>query len=270
MKMTSDFHVHSTYCDGRDSLGDMAAAAYELGLHTLGFSGHSDDYSGLDILMDEERAAAYRREIDGLRERYAGKMRVLCGLELDYHSDVDGSVYDYVIGSVHNLYAEGRYQCIDHTPEAFQHLLDRCYGGSFDRLAEDYYTCVADVLRKTKGDIIGHLDLVTKFRNRLPIAESPFYLRCAYEAIHSLIGYHKPFEINVGAITRGYRTTSYPAQPLLREIKRCGGTIIFTGDCHDRRYLGHGYEQAVALAKSCGFTEYVDWGDHGFELFPLI
>ena len=269
MQMPSDFHVHSTYCDGHHSLGEMAAAAYALGFHTLGFSGHSADYSGLEICMDEERAARYRREIYDLRKQYEGKMRILCGLELDYHSDADGSVYDYVIGSVHNLLMDGKYRPIDHTAEDFRFLLDTYYGGSFDRLAQGYYTCVADVLRKTKADIIGHFDLITKFQDRLYLPQSKFYLDCAYEAIHTLIPYGKPFEINVGAITRGYRTTPYPADNLLREIRKCGGSIIFTGDCHDKHYLGKGFEAAYALAKSCGFTEYVDWGENGFETFPL-
>ena len=269
MKIRSDFHVHTTHCDGRDTPAEMAATAYELGFHTLGFSGHSADYSGLEICMDEERAARYRKEIYGLREQYAGKMRILCGLELDYNSDMDASDYDYVIGSVHNLLVDGKYRVIDHTAEDFRHLLDAYYHGSFDRLAEDYYACVADVLRKTKGDIVGHMDLVTKFQDSLHLPQSAAYLGYAYEAIHTLIPYGKPFEINVGAITRGYRTTPYPADKLLREVHKCGGNIIFTGDCHDRRYLGKCFEGAISLAKACGFTEYVDWGEHGFEMFPL-
>ncbi len=270
MRIRSDFHVHSTCCDGRDTLGEMAATAAALGFHTLGFSGHSADYSGLEICMDEDRAARYRREIYDLREQYRGKLRILCGLELDYNSDMDPSPYDYIIGSVHNLYVDGKYRVIDHTAEDFSNLVNDCFHGSFDRLAEAYYACVSDVLRKTKADIIGHLDLITKFQDSLQLTQTPFYMNCACEAIHTLIPYGKPFEINVGAITRGYRTTPYPAPELLREIHRCGGSIIFTGDCHDRRWLGKGFEGAIALAKACGFTEYVDWGEKGFEAFPLI
>ena len=270
MQIRSDFHVHTKLCDGRDTPAEMAAAAYALGFHTLGFSEHSADYSGLDICLDEARAANYRSIVRGLQRDYAGRMRILCGLELDYHSDMSGADYDYVIGSVHNLKVDGAYRVIDHTAADFQNLLTEHFDGSFDRLAEAYYAKVADVARKTKADIIGHMDLITKFQDKLPITESPFYLRCAYEAIHTLIPYGKPFEINVGAITRGYRKTPYPAQTLLREIHACGGKIIFTGDCHDRRYLGKCFEGAIDLAKGCGFTEYVDWGEHGFEEFPLI
>lgn len=270
MKMCSDFHVHTSYCDGRDTPAEMAAAAYALGFHTLGFSGHSLDYSGLEICMDEPRAAAYRKEIRKLQKQYDGRMRILCGLELDYNSDAARTEYDYLIGSVHNLYLDGKYRIIDHTKEDLLSLVGDYFSGNFDRFAEAYYATVADVLRKTKADIVGHLDLITKFHDSLHIPESPFYLKCAYEAIHTLIPYGKPFEINVGAITRGYRTTPYPSDALLKEIHACGGKIIFTGDCHDRRALGKGFDAAIAAAKRCGFTEYVDWGEHGFETFPLL
>ena len=269
MRRLSDFHVHTTFCDGRDTPSEMAEMAYALGFHTLGFSGHSADYSGLEICMDALRAARYRSEIHDLRDRYEGQMRILCGLELDYNSDVDASGYDYVIGSVHNLYADGKYRVIDHTAADFAALVNDHFYGNFHALAEAYYACVADVLRKTKADIIGHLDLITKFQDRLRLPMDERYLSYACEAIHTLIPYGKPFEINVGAMTRGYRTTPYPADVLLREIHRCGGNIIFTGDCHDRRWLGKHFDTAAALAKACGFTEYVDWGKHGFETFPL-
>lgn len=270
MKIRSDFHVHTSYCDGRDTPKEMAEAAYALGFHTIGFSGHSADYSGLEICMDESRAAAYRNEIRTLQNQYEGRMRVLCGLELDYHSDMTADGYDYVIGSVHNLYIDGKYRIIDHTKDDLLALVDNHFNGAFDSFAEHYYACVADVLRKTKADIIGHFDLITKFHDDSMLPNDRAYLQHAFEAIHTLIPYGKPFEINVGAISRGYRKTPYPAENLLQEIHRCGGKIMFTGDCHDRRYLGKCFEGAIELARKCGFTEYVDWGKHGFEEFSLI
>ena len=37
----SNAHTHSTWCDGKDSLEDMAQAAIELGFTDLGFTCHS-------------------------------------------------------------------------------------------------------------------------------------------------------------------------------------------------------------------------------------
>ena len=37
----SNAHTHSTWCDGKDSLEDMAQAAIDLGFTDLGFTCHS-------------------------------------------------------------------------------------------------------------------------------------------------------------------------------------------------------------------------------------
>ena len=37
----SSVHCHSTMCDGKNTLQDMASAACAQGLTTLGFTGHS-------------------------------------------------------------------------------------------------------------------------------------------------------------------------------------------------------------------------------------
>ena len=37
----SNFHTHTQYCDGKDTVFAVAAAAAEPGLTALGFSGHS-------------------------------------------------------------------------------------------------------------------------------------------------------------------------------------------------------------------------------------
>jgi len=269
MRKRSDLHVHTKFCDGRDTPAEMAETAFALGFRTLGFSGHSMMPTAQETCMTAEDTAAYRAEVVRLKEQYRGRMTILCGLELDYHSDDSADGYDYIIGSVHNAVVDGQHFTLDHTAEGFEMLLREGFGGSFDALAEHYYATVADVVRKTDCNIIGHLDLITKFRDSLRLEESPRYLRAAFEAIHSLAPYGRPFEINVGAITRGYRTTPYPSDALLREIKACGGKIIFSGDCHDRRRLGDRFDTAVAAAKRCGFTEYVDWNGSGFEAFPL-
>ncbi len=270
MKKTADYHVHTAYCDGRDTPGEMAEAADALGFRVLGFSGHSSMPTAPETWMAPDAAAAYRAEVAELKKRYEGRMEILCGLELDYHSDEDGAGYDYIIGSVHNVMAQGGLHILDHTPEGFAWVLNEGFGGDYGALAEAYYASVADVVRKTRCHIIGHFDLITKFRNLMPLEPNKRYWDAALEAVHTLAPLGVPFEINVGAITRGYRTTPYPHDRILREIRTCGGSIIFTGDCHDRRRLGDCFDVAVAAAKRCGFTEYADWDGKGFSLRSLL
>ena len=65
--------------------------------------------------MTQSRTALYKAQIAKLKERYAGKMDILCGLEWDLYSDDDPTQYDYWIGSTHYVRGPktGKYYEID-------------------------------------------------------------------------------------------------------------------------------------------------------------
>ena len=48
------------------------------------------------------------------------------------------------------------------------------------------------------------------------------------------------FEINYGAIARGYRKTPYPDPRITDTLTKRGAKIIKTSDCHDKRFLLYG------------------------------
>ena len=86
--LKSSVHVHSKLCDGKNTLDEIAVTAWRNGLQTLGFSGHSHTPCDLEYCMTQSRTALYKAQIAKLKERYAGKMDILCGLEWDLYSDV--------------------------------------------------------------------------------------------------------------------------------------------------------------------------------------
>ena len=139
------------------------------------------------------------------------------------------------------------------TPDVLLTIRDEVFGGDFDRLAKCYYQTLSDLRSKVDFDIIGHFDLITKFSERLGIRETKKYIDAATDAIDVLVKYDKPFEINTGAITRGYRTSPYPSETLLRYLLVKGGKIVITGDCHSKDHLLENREAAYAVARKVGF-----------------
>ena len=111
----SSVHVHSKLCDGKNTLDELAVTAWKAGLKTLGFTGHSHTPCDIEYCMTKSRTALYRAQVAKLKERYAGKLDILCGLEWDLYSDDDLAAYDYFIGSVHYVQGPktGRYYEID-------------------------------------------------------------------------------------------------------------------------------------------------------------
>ena len=264
MTMT-DLHTHTSYCDGKNSPAEMADEAFKRGFKTLAFSGHSYVPFDLDCCMTPDGTERYKAEVNTLKTQYKGKMDIFLGLEQDYYSAPAGGGYDYLIGSVHYILKNGVYYAIDLSPDATDILINKHFNGDYDTFAEEYFSLVADVVKKTQCDIIGHFDLISKFCETHPKPLTERYKKAALDAVRALIPTGCPFEINVGAITRGYRTAPYPADFILSEINRLGGRIVINGDCHNKENLGDYLELAAEFAKQCGFKERFILTPHGFE-----
>ena len=58
-------------------------------LEKLGFDEHSNTPFDLEYCMTRSRTALYKAQVAKLKERYAGKLDILCGLEWDLFSDDD-------------------------------------------------------------------------------------------------------------------------------------------------------------------------------------
>ncbi len=259
-----DLHTHTSYCDGCDTPTELVAEAYKRSFDAIGITGHSyvdfDDYC-----MTLENTIRYCEEINALKQQYKGKMDIFLGLEQDYYSPKYEQGYDYIIGSVHYILKNGQYIPVDLDPEALNKQIEIYFNGDFDLFAEEYFKLVCDVVKKTDCDIIGHIDLISKFIEKYPRQITNRYKAAALDCIKTLIPYNKPFEVNIGAITRGYRTSPYPQEFILKEIYRSGGKIVINGDCHDKNKLGDFLDTAVDYAKSCGFNERLILTPQGFK-----
>ena len=237
----TNYHTHTTFCDGKNTPEEMVQRAIELGFLELGFSTHSD------LCKDLE---GYCREIERLKSAYHDKISIKLGVEYDYYFDVDTSRFDYVIGGVHYLKKCGKLLPLDHSQEKFLPIIDDYYGGDIYSLCEDYFETLSGVYEKTGCDIVAHFDLVTKYNegDRLFDTSNPRYIKAAEGALRTLMKKPVIFEINTGAIARGYRTAPYPAKPFLDIILSGGGKTILSADCHDKDFLAESFDKYRSFA----------------------
>ncbi len=249
-----DFHMHTTFCDGKSSAEEMVLAAIAKGMDVMGFSGHA--YTSLDTAwcMSLENTEKYIAEISRLQEKYAGQIRILLGTEVDYFSDGPLDGYDYKIGSVHYVKIGGRLYGIDDSAEEQRRIANEHFGGGLMSLAEQYYEMEAGVLEKTGADIIGHFNLIEKFNENdcMYDSSSERYRKAWQQAADVLLTYGKPFEINTGAISRGYRTEPYPSQEMMRYIAERGGCFILSSDSHSAETLLYAFEKCETYASGHG------------------
>lgn len=271
MKYLQNLHTHTAYCDGKDTPEEMLRYAMEKGFESIGFSGHSYMFYSPGHSMSLAGTEDYKREITALKEQYAGEIGVYLGLEFDLFSVVDLTGYDYLIGSVHYLKLGDSYVGFDRGAEEVRRIIDTHFGGDGLAFAKEYYRLLATLPDYGAFDVLGHIDLITKNCEKTFLFDpaSKEYLSAAFEAIDALTGRIPFFEVNTGAIARGYRTTPYPSIPIMKELKRRGWGAVISSDCHDGRFLDCAFEQARQLLAECGFTERYTLTDSGFTSVAL-
>ena len=252
-----NLHSHTTMCDGRHTPEEMVKKAISLGCDGLGFSGHSYIERFNPPKAKKMRGEDYIAEISRLKEKYKDSLEILLGIEYDMLSELDTRGYDYIIGAVHLLDVDGEILSVDNGEEIFVSAVNDHFGGDFYAFCKKYYQDLSEVTEKTKGDIVAHFDLVTKFNegNKYFDEGDSKYRNAAFECLDALLEKDPIFEINTGAIGRGYRKKPYPADFIIKRIAEKGGRMTLTTDCHDADKLLCFYVEAAELAYECGIRE---------------
>ena len=263
----SSVHVHSKLCDGKNTLDELAVTAWKAGLKTLGFSGHSHTPCDIEYCMTRSRTALYRAQVAKLKERYAGKMDILCGLEWDLNSDDDPAAYDYTIGSAHYVRGPktGRYYEIDFRPADLAACIQDDFDGDGLTVVEAYFRNVEQVVAH-KPTILGHFDLIKKINggSKFFDEDAPRYRAAAGAALEAAAAAGVVMEVNTSGVYRGYRKDFFPGEALLRRWRELGGEVVITADAHEAKALTFGYEEAAAQLKDLGYDHVQVLGKDGF------
>jgi histidinol-phosphatase (PHP family) len=268
-----NLHTHSEWDDGVNTLEEMALAASAAGLTSLGFSIHTpmpyEDGWGWTIAP--ERLPDYIAEVRRLKDELKGRISIYCGAEWEILSQVSLDAFEYVIGSIHHISCNGTDYTVDAAASATRRCLTEAFAGDSDVAAEAYFSQYEALAKVAKVDIVGHFDLLTKFdeTEHFYNADSPRFRAAALGAMDALVAADKIFEINTGAISRGYRTLPYPSRALLLELARRKAKVTVSADAHAASDVAFGFAEAEALAIDCGFTEVWQFDGRGFVPIPI-
>ncbi len=271
----ADIHTHTTFStDCATPMEDQIKEAIARGLDILCFTEHMDkDYPvypdrdpdlPVEFLLDTD---AYREKFLEMKDKYAGKIRLLWGVELglqphlaDWHKQyVKDHPFDYIIGSEHNpgnvdpyypTYFEGRSEEEAYTQYFEETLLNLTLFSDFDTL--------------------GHMDYVVRYgpnRNR-------DYSYCKYKKyidpiLEFIIKKDIALEINAGGYRNGLGEPN-PCKDIIIRYKEMGGKIITIGsDAHTTQSLCYDFPAIESLLLDCGFREYTVFEGRRPFTYPL-
>lgn len=268
----TNFHTHSVYCDGKNTLEENVLSAIEKNIEILGFSSHSlfPSYcKGCGIKLDEFNN--YCNEILSLKEKYSSKIDIRLGFEADFlppFSFPSFNAYkdfnpEFLIGSVHFLYngedSLEKVMAVDDTPQMLLNGLKNIYGGNEKRLVGHYFSLEREMLSSCDFTIIAHADLIRKFNLVSPFFDenSSWYKNELKETASSIKKAGVIAEINTGAISRGWQKLPYPSEYFLTLLYEKNVPVMINSDSHDAKNIDFAFDEALQLAKKVGYKELV-------------
>ena len=265
-----NLHTHTFYDDGSAAPTEMAVAAVSAGLTGLGFSGHSVLPYENDWAMTGKSREAWTADVARTKSLMAGRLEIFLGLEWDLLSDPPVDC-DYIIGSIHHIGAGSPPKTVDESPDVTRAVIGEEFGSDADAFAEAYFAQYETLASKPFVDIVGHFDLLTKFDEREAIfdAGSRRFRDAAMAALERLCRADKIFEVNTGAVARGWRSGPYPSPALLRELRARNARVLVTSDAHRPDGVACAFPETEELLVSLGFREIWELTDRGFVPAPI-
>ncbi|MBE6555205.1 MAG: hypothetical protein E7663_03075 [Ruminococcaceae bacterium] len=262
----SNFHTHTVFSDGKNTVGECVEAARASGLAALGISDHS--YTAFDpryCMLPSKHMEDYIPTVREEQRRAYGQdgFPLHLGIEWDYGSIIDREDYDYTIGSVHYILRGDRMYPVDSGLNYQLDCIEKEFHGNKLDYVKAYFEEVVEHARKNRPDFMGHFDLLTKHGHF--DENDPDYLAVAKEAMAEAVKHVPLFEVNAGAIIRGLKTLPYPNPPLLEELYRLGGRVILSSDAHTADKLTFAFPQMLELLGRIGFTKVTHRTLRGFE-----
>ena len=245
--MRVDLHNHTPLCNHAEgTIDEYIDTALNKNIQIFGFSDHAPMDFDQKYRMSFNDMKKYEQDIQDAKEKYADKLTILLGYEVDYlegHMDerVLNADVDYLIGSVHFIDEWG----FDN-PE----FIGQYENEDINEIWQKYFNAVQAMAESKLFDIVGHLDLIKVFK----FMPSKDIKEIAKNALIAIKDADMVLEINAA----GYRkpvAEAYPSKELLEEAFKLGIPITFSSDAHKPEQVGMFDKEVSELAKEVGYTE---------------
>ena len=271
MTVKTNYHMHTTFCDGKNTPEQMVQEAIARNFTTIGFSGHSMFPFSSDWHIPYRDHFAYAKEIGRLKEAYRDKIEILMGYECDYVAGVscptkeqypDEVKPDYLIGAVHYVPWNKGYYGVDTFFDQAREQIKNVFNGNVKRAVQEYFACEREMLSEGDFQILAHCDLI-KIQNSkkapYPLFDENelWYRDSIRETVDAIAKSGVCVEINTGAMARGKLDVPYPSLEMLEMLHGKNVPITLSSDAHSTEHIDHAFDQAVELAKKAGYTEFM-------------
>lgn len=249
-----DSHTHTHYSKhARGAVDEVVRAAIARGVRILTITDHAPFSVDQRNRLLHSELRRYFDDVHEAKQRHAGKITVLAGLESDYLPGCEPGLVkmleevapDFVIGSIHYVF------------------IGQCKINVWDlqdmrspAVLEAYFESVRGLLGSGLFDALGHVDTVL----RAGIGEEAF-LQWFRPLVPLMIENKVAYEINASGSKKSMLDSqgievsggwSYPCKLLVTELERLGARFTIGSDAHCPEDVGTGLVEVLqGLGDAC-------------------
>lgn len=246
MSYLVDYHMHTTFSDGKNSYPAYLEKARNMDLAEIGFTDHIT-LAPVDWAVKPIDYPVLRDNLTTLCKEFSDDVQVRFGLEVDYFPTKEEEIrkaieyfpVDYVIGSIHFI-GEWNYDT------------DKSLYGKWsnDELYKMYFELVQKAAKSGLFDVMGHLDLIKKFSIWPESDQTHLY----EETLKIIKEADVVIELNTSGIDRPCNEF-LPNKKILELAAKIGVPVTLGSDAHRPEQVARHFESAVELLKSVGYTK---------------
>lgn len=256
-KLTRNYHTHTTLC-GHAKLEDnenYVIEAINNNFKILGFSDHAPfpKIHHTIMRMDFKTFPSYIDMIQGFKEKYKDKIKILIGLEIEYYEDRNNYYLsllkdyklDYLILGQHCYYEK-----------------DICFHYYHDH--NDYEGInryVDDLIKGMKTGFFSYICHPDLFMQNVTLWNEKT-IEVSKRIISAANELNLPLEININGFINGviYNNSyfKYPDKNFFKLAKEMGSKFVFGIDAHDSKRLNQEnipYDKLDEFLKECNITD---------------
>ncbi|MCX6328809.1 MAG: histidinol-phosphatase [Bacteroidia bacterium] len=257
----TDYHIHTSFSDGRSSPEDYIAPAIAARLSEIGFSEHLSLFKeNQDWCMNPANTSSYIDYINKLKKN-VNDIQIKTGLEIDFIPGKEKEIenflsdlkLDYRIGSVHYLGEK----TVDIGPEFYE-------GKNIDLIYESYFDHVIAAVSSGLFDIIGHCDFIRIYGFKPVTDPEPFYRKL----VKTLKQNDVAFELNTNG-RNSPLADFYPDRRFLHIFREENIPVCVNSDAHMPIRVGQYFDEAYELLKYAGFTEMAVFSSRKRRMTPM-
>lgn len=274
----TNYHSHCLYCDGRADMETFVRFALSGGFSSYGFSSHAPLPFPTSWTMEWDRMDDYLSEFHRLKAKYADRIELYVGLEIDYLDETSHPgiarfrdlPLDYRIGSVHMLpTADGEVVDIDVPADTFCRLVDVRFGGDLDRVVHLYYDRLLRMVELGGFDIVGHADKMHYNAScyRRGLLDEEWYDDLVRSYFQEIARHGYQVEVN----TKSYldKHVLFPNVRYFSYLNRLGIRVQVNSDAHYPERINDGRREALQALRRAGYRSVMELHDGTWQPVPL-